>query len=77
LRYDGGLDKFLAMQMLDACVPTADGRELVLTRYTQAEPERSLLLDALLAVRAVLLREFNSFEKRMQTTTRRDRGRGC
>ena len=45
------LDKFAAVQMIDARFPTADGRELVLTRYT--EPELRLLLDKLmLALRA-------------------------
>lgn len=36
------LEKFAAMQMLDVHLPTTDGRELVLSRYT--EPERELLL---------------------------------
>jgi hypothetical protein len=35
-------------------VPTTDGRELVLTRYTQPEPELALLLDQLKP-------DFNSF----------------
>jgi hypothetical protein len=33
--------------MLDVHIPTTDGRELVLTRYTQPEPELTLLLDKL------------------------------
>jgi len=41
------LEKFSALQMIDVHVPTTDGRELVLTRYTQPEPELSLLLDKL------------------------------
>src|SRR5271167_2364272 len=41
------LDKFAAVQMVDVHVPTTDGRELVLTRYTQPEPELALLLDKL------------------------------
>ncbi len=41
------LDKFAAVQMLDVHVPTTDGREVVLTRYTQPEPELQLLLDTL------------------------------
>ncbi len=41
------LEKFAAMQMIDLHVPTTDGRELVLTRYTEPEPELSLLLDKL------------------------------
>jgi hypothetical protein len=41
------LEKFAAMQMIDVHLPTADGRELVLTRYTEPEPELSLLLQKL------------------------------
>ena len=41
------LEKFAAMQMIDMHVPTTDGRELVLTRYTNPEPEFRLLLDKL------------------------------
>jgi Transposase DDE domain len=41
------LGKFGAMQMIDVHVPTTDGRELLLTRYTQPEPELCLLLDKL------------------------------
>ena len=41
------LDKFKTMQMVDVHVPTADGRELVLSRYTQPEPEHRMLLDLL------------------------------
>ncbi len=41
------LEKFSAVQMIDVHVPTTDGRELMLTRYTQPEPELSLLLDKL------------------------------
>ena len=37
-------EKFAAVQMIDVHVPTTDGRELVLTRYTQPEPELALLL---------------------------------
>jgi Transposase DDE domain len=40
-------EKFAAVQMLDVHVPTTDGRELLLTRYTQPEPELSLLLHKL------------------------------
>ena len=35
------------MQMIDVHMPTTDGRELVLTRYTEPEPELSLLLNKL------------------------------
>jgi hypothetical protein len=41
------LEKFAAVQMIDVHVPTTDGRELVLTRYTQPERELTLLLDKL------------------------------
>lgn len=41
------LEKFAAMQMIDVHMPTTDGRELLLTRYTQPEPELKLLLDKL------------------------------
>jgi hypothetical protein len=41
------LEKFAAMQMIDVHVPTTDGRELLLTRYTQPEAELRLLLDKL------------------------------
>jgi hypothetical protein len=41
------LEKFSAVQMIDVHVPTTDGRELILTRYTQPEPELKLLLEKL------------------------------
>src|SRR3954449_3269099 len=41
------LEKFAAVQMIDVHLPTTDGRELVLTRYTEPEPELTLLLDKL------------------------------
>ena len=41
------LEKFAAIQMIDVHIPITDGRELVLTRYTEAEPEQKLLLDKL------------------------------
>jgi transposase len=41
------LEKFAAVQMIDVHVPTTDGRELVLTRYTQPERELNLLLERL------------------------------
>jgi transposase len=41
------LEKFAAMQMLDVHIPTTDGRELVLTRYTEPEREIKLLLERL------------------------------
>jgi hypothetical protein len=41
------LEKFAAMHMIDVHVPTTDGRELLLTRHTQPEPELRLMLDTL------------------------------
>jgi hypothetical protein len=41
------LEKFSAVQMIDVCLPTTDGRELLLTRYTQPEPELQLLIQQL------------------------------
>jgi hypothetical protein len=41
------LEKFAAVQMIDVHLPTTDGRELVLTRYTQPEPELQLLIGQL------------------------------
>jgi hypothetical protein len=41
------LEKFSAVQMIDVHVPTTDGRELCLTRYTQPELELKLLLEKL------------------------------
>ena len=39
--------KFKTMQMVDVCLPTTDGRELMLSRYTQPEPEHRVLLQRL------------------------------
>ena len=33
------LDKFAAVQMIDVHIPTTDGRELLLTRYTEPEKD--------------------------------------
>jgi len=41
------IEKFAAVQMIDVHLPTTDGRELVLTRYTQPEPELQLLINQL------------------------------
>ena len=41
------LAKFAAVQMIDVRLPTTDGRELLLTRYTQPEPELRLLIQQL------------------------------
>jgi len=40
-------EKFAAVQMIDVHIPTTDGRELQLTRYTQPQPELTLLLNRL------------------------------
>jgi hypothetical protein len=36
------LEKFAAVQMIDVHLPTTDGREIRLTRYTHPEPELQL-----------------------------------
>jgi hypothetical protein len=41
------LEKLGAIQMLDVHLPTTDGREVILTRYTQPEPDQQLLLEKL------------------------------
>jgi len=41
------LEKFAAVQMIDVHLPTTDGRELLLTRYTQPDPELQLLIGQL------------------------------
>jgi hypothetical protein len=41
------IEKFAAVQMIDVHLPTTDGRELLLTRYTEPQPELSLLLKKL------------------------------
>jgi transposase len=41
------LDKLAAVQMLDVHFPTTDGRTLVLTRYTELNPDQKLLLNQL------------------------------
>jgi transposase len=39
--------KFKTVQMVDVHLPTTDGRELILSRYTQPEAEHRMLLDQL------------------------------
>src|SRR6202051_3453066 len=39
------LAKFAAVQMIDVHLPTNDGREIFLTRYTEPEPDLRLLID--------------------------------
>lgn len=41
------IEKFKTMQMVDVKLPTTDGRELTLPRYTQPEPEHRMLLEQL------------------------------
>ena len=41
------LEKMAAMQMIDVHLPTTDGREVILTRYTQPETEQKILLEKL------------------------------
>jgi transposase len=38
------LEKLATIQMLDVWLPTTDGRNLVMPRYTQPEPEQTILL---------------------------------
>jgi len=41
------LDKFGAVQMIDVHLPTTDGRKVIMSRYTQPEPELQVLLKRL------------------------------
>ena len=41
------LEKLAKIQMIDVCLPTTDGRTLVMPRYTQPEPEQTVLLHKL------------------------------
>src|SRR5439155_16113314 len=41
------LEKLAAIQTLDVCFPTTDGRRLVMPRYTEPNPEQALLLHQL------------------------------
>src|SRR5246500_848358 len=41
------LEKFAALQMIDIEIPTTDGRNITLTRYTEPEAELRLLLQKL------------------------------
>jgi hypothetical protein len=40
----GALEEFATVQMIDIHLPTTDGRELLLTRHTQPEPELQILI---------------------------------
>jgi hypothetical protein len=41
------LEKFSAIQMIDVHLPTTDGRKVIMSRYTQPEPELKILLKQL------------------------------
>lgn len=41
------LEKFRAVQMIDVHLPTTDGRTVIMSRYTQPEPELQVLLQQL------------------------------
>jgi transposase len=41
------LEKMAQMQMIDVHLPTTDGREVILSRYTQPEADQKLLLEQL------------------------------
>jgi hypothetical protein len=41
------LEKLAAIQMLDVSFPTADGRLLVMPRYTEPDPEQAIMLHPL------------------------------
>ncbi len=41
------IEKMSAIQMIDVHLPTTDGRQLILSRYTQPEPDHQLLLQRL------------------------------
>jgi transposase len=41
------LDKMAAIQMVDVHLPTTDGRAVILSRYTEPEPDQALLLQML------------------------------
>jgi hypothetical protein len=41
------LEQLGAIKMVDVCLPTADGRWLIMPRYTEPEAEQSMLLEKL------------------------------
>ena len=41
------LDQLAAIQMVDVCLPTSDGRWLVMPRHTEPESEQQMLLEKL------------------------------
>jgi hypothetical protein len=50
--------------MIDLHVPTTDGRELLLTRYTEPEPELALLLDKLKLYQILMIGTCEGFPNR-------------
>ena len=38
------LEKLAAIVMIDVHLPTTDGREIILSRYSEPEPDQALLL---------------------------------
>jgi transposase len=44
------LEKFSAVQMIDVHLPTTDGREVIMSRYTQPQPELQMLLMVILQI---------------------------
>ncbi|HEY6842222.1 MAG TPA: IS1634 family transposase [Chthoniobacterales bacterium] len=65
------LDKFAAIQMLDVHFPTTDGRTLILSRYTQPEPDQKILLEQLnLTLPAQPPPRISSRRKLLSTTER-------
>jgi len=38
------IEKFAEMQMVDVHLPTTDGREIILSRYTEPEKDQKILL---------------------------------
>jgi len=41
------LEQLAAIQMVDVCIPTSDGRWLIMPRHTEPEPEQLMLLEKL------------------------------
>jgi len=41
------IEKLATVQMLDVCIPTVDGRELLLIRHTEPDTDVALLLEKL------------------------------
>ena len=51
------LEKLATIQMLDVCLPTTDGRRLVMPRYTQPEPEQTILLHNMRHLKIIVPRD--------------------